>query len=64
MFDITVPVVVIWQALLSDREKLCQLLEQHPKLMQMLQVNLPPEQVSLMIAEFSNHMMYSNCLRD
>lgn len=64
MFDITVPVVVIWQALLSDREKLCQLLEQHPKLMQMLQVNLPPEQVSLMIAEFSNHMMYSNCSRD
>ncbi|KFK37991.1 hypothetical protein AALP_AA3G056000 [Arabis alpina] len=28
------------QALLSDREKLCQLLEQHPKLMQMLQEKL------------------------
>jgi hypothetical protein len=28
------------QSLLSDREKLCQLLEQNPKLMQMLQVNL------------------------
>ncbi|XP_030553813.1 protein virilizer homolog [Rhodamnia argentea] len=28
------------QALLSDREKLCQLLEQHPKLMQMLQERL------------------------
>lgn len=27
-----------WQSLLSDRDKLCQLLEQHPKLMQMLQV--------------------------
>lgn len=26
------------QSLLSDREKLCQLLEQNPKLMQMLQV--------------------------
>ncbi|KAK6147265.1 hypothetical protein DH2020_018177 [Rehmannia glutinosa] len=26
------------QSLLSDREKLCQLLEQHPKLMQMLQI--------------------------
>ncbi|MBA0746782.1 hypothetical protein Gogos_009270, partial [Gossypium gossypioides] len=26
------------QSLLRDREKLCQLLEQHPKLMQMLQV--------------------------
>ena len=28
------------QSLLSDRDKLCQLLEQHPKLMQMLQVVL------------------------
>ncbi|KZV32655.1 hypothetical protein F511_36386 [Dorcoceras hygrometricum] len=28
------------QSLLSDRDKLCQLLEQHPKLMQMLQVSL------------------------
>lgn len=27
-----------WQSLLSDRDQLCQLLEQHPKLMQMLQV--------------------------
>lgn len=27
-----------WQSLLRDRDKLCQLLEQHPKLMQMLQV--------------------------
>lgn len=29
-----------WQSLLGDRDKLCQLLEQHPKLMQMLQVVL------------------------
>ncbi|XP_042045917.1 protein virilizer homolog isoform X1 [Salvia splendens] len=30
------------QSLLSDRDKLCQLLEQHPKLMQMLQERLGP----------------------
>lgn len=29
----------VWQSLLSDRDKLCQLLETHPKLMQMLQVS-------------------------
>ena len=33
-------VTFTFQSLLSDREKLCQLLEQNPKLMQMLQVNL------------------------
>ncbi|OWM82588.1 hypothetical protein CDL15_Pgr002163 [Punica granatum] len=36
------------QALLSDREKLCQLLEQHPKLMQMLQVYFSPRATSLL----------------
>ncbi|KOM33999.1 hypothetical protein LR48_Vigan02g014900 [Vigna angularis] len=30
--------LLTWQSLLRDRDKLCQLLEQHPKLMQMLQV--------------------------
>lgn len=32
-------VFFVWQSLLSDRDKLCQLLEMHPKLMQMLQVS-------------------------
>jgi len=33
-------ILLTWQSLLRDRDKLCQLLEQHPKLMQMLQVVL------------------------
>ncbi|KAK3028735.1 hypothetical protein RJ639_037758, partial [Escallonia herrerae] len=53
------------QSLLSDRDKLCQLLEQHPKLMQMLQVSLsspslPPSHREWWISKFNLDYLLEN----